>query len=115
MRRDDFTIEGDVVDESGSPLNDVNVVVSTSRQKFGGDSDSESDVLTFRGSHFRVDRRGYSSVYLVFTRTGHKHQTLGFDRGGEYRNLRVVLIKETPPTSATTAPSRAASRPNSPR
>jgi len=99
----DFTINGQIVQEDGTPLSGVTIEVLTSRlKKAGTDSHSESEYLKPTSSDFQITRKGYSSVYLYFHRDGFEYQSKGFTQGGVYDGVRIVLRRKTvpPPTTA---------------
>jgi hypothetical protein len=101
-RYEDFVIEGQITQEDGQPLDFATIEVCTSRlKKAGTDSDSETQYVHLKDSHFRVERSGYSSVELCFFHDGYEYQRLDFSKGGVHDNVKVVMRRKSPKPAAS--------------
>jgi hypothetical protein len=101
-RYQDFIIEGQITQEDGQPLDFATIEVVTIRlKKAGTDSDRETQYVNLKDSHFRVERRGCSSVRLYFFRDGYQYQYMDFSKGGVHDNVKVVMRRESPKPAAS--------------
>jgi hypothetical protein len=97
---EDFSLSGDVVDESGAPIGGVTVaVIAAERRGMGTEEKYDTEYVRVEDGTFSFDLRDYSSVDLRFRREGYQPETLAFAKGGDYHNLRVVM-RRSPPASS---------------